>query len=474
MQTLTPKDRMKQKRKILIVDDEQPTIDSLEILLGLDFELIIARSGETALSLVKQQAVDLVFLDITLPGIDGFEVLKEIKIYDDTIEVVMLTADEKARTAMRAMELGAFHYITKPYDKDDIFLVTRRVFEKKNMAEEILSLRDEVKQLDLFHGIVGQSASIREIYKLITKVAATDSTILITGESGTGKELVAKAIHIRSNRKDEHFKAINCGAIPENLLESELFGHEKGAFTGAAERKIGKFEMANGGTLMLDEISAMQETLQVKLLRVLQENEIERVGGVKTIPIDVRIIAATNQNMQKLVETGTFREDLFYRINVIHIHLPPLRDRKGDVVLLADHFLRIYSKKFNKPLQEFSPEAKKVLDEYSWPGNVRELKNVIERTVALADGTIIRKEDLPLDLAIPKGESQYQEGFSLKDTLDAYERKVILSILERVDWNQTRAAEILGIHRNTLLGKLDYFQIKVRQLKEDRKSEIFS
>lgn len=467
---------MRLKRNILIVDDEQPTIDSLEILLGDDYRLLVARSGEQALRLIKSQSVDMAFLDITLQGIDGFEVLKEIKKHDESIEVVMLTADEKARTAMRAVELGAFHYITKPYDKDDIFLVMRRIFEKKNMADEIVRLRDEVKNEEYYHGIVGQSPRMRELYKLLTKIAATDSTVLITGESGTGKELVAKAIHFQSARRELYFKAINCGAIPEYLLESELFGHEKGAFTGAVEKKVGKFEMADGGTLLLDEISAMPETLQVKLLRVLQEHEIERVGGVKMIPIDVRIIAATNCNMPKLIKAGDFREDLFYRLNVIHIHLPPLRERKEDIILLADHFLRHYAKKFNKAVQAYSEEAKRILSEYPWPGNIRELKNVIERTIALTDTEIIPKEDLPMDLSIPRADAvdSAHELLSLREYMDAYEKKIIMSVLERVEWNQTRAAEVLGIHRNTLLAKLDYFQIRVRQLKEEKKSEIVS
>ena len=467
---------MRQRRKILIVDDEQPVIDSLQLLLEPDFDILLAPNGESALQLIKQKPVDLVFLDITLPGISGFEVLKEIKLYDESLEVVMLTADEKVKTAMRAMELGAFHYITKPYDKDDILLITRRVFEKKNMADEITSLRDEVKQHDAFFGMIGHSPQIQNVYKLITKVAGTDSTVLITGESGTGKELVAKAIHHQSPRREAQFKAINCGAIPEHLLESELFGHEKGAFTGASERKIGKFEMANGGTLLLDEITAMSQTLQVKLLRVLQEQEIERIGGVKCIPIDVRIIAATNGFIQRCIEEGSFREDLYYRLNVIRVHLPPLRERSGDNILLAEYYLKYFSKKFRKSIKEFSSEAKQVLQTYPWPGNIRELRNIIERIVVLTDSQVLGIEDLPLDLTLPQTafSMESEENFSLKDTIDGYERKVILSILERVRWNQTRAAEILGIHRNTLLAKLDVYQIKVRQLKEGKRDEIYS
>ncbi len=464
---------MKQKRKILVVDDEQPTIDSMEILLGNDYTLLIANSGLEALRRIKKESIDLVFLDINLPVMDGFEVLKAIKNYDESLEVVMLTADEKAKTAMKAMELGAFHYITKPYDKDDIFLVLHRVFEKKNMADEITSLRDEVKHSEFSHGIIGQSPAIKEIFKLINKIAPTDSTVLLTGESGTGKELVAKAIHAQSLRHQANFKAINCGAIPEHLLESELFGHEKGAFTGAIEKKVGKFEMANGGTLLLDEISSMPQTLQVKLLRVLQEKEIERVGGTKAIPIDVRIIAATNGSIPKLIEAGIFREDLFYRLNVIQIHLPPLRERKEDILLLATFFLSLFTQKLNRPIQSFSHKARRVLEEYPWPGNVRELKNVVERTVAISDGPLIETEDLPLDMVIPRGDfSKSQNKFSLKETMDEYEKKVILSVLERMEWNQTRTAEVLGIHRNTLLAKLDSLDIQVKELKQSSEEQV--
>ena len=464
---------MKQKRNILIVEDEQPTIDSLEILLGDDFNLIVSRTGEEALKSISSLAIDLVFLDIKLPGMDGFDVLREIKKMDDSIDVVMLTADDKAKTAMRALESGAFHYITKPYDKDDLLLVTRRVFEKKNMAEEIIILRDEVQNLDSFHQMIGQNPKMREIYQLIAKVAPTDSTILITGESGTGKELVAKAIHFQSPRKNNYFKAINCGAIPEHLLESELFGHEKGAFTGANERKIGKFEMVNGGTLLLDEISAMDELLQVKLLRVLQEHEIERVGGTKTIPIDVRIIAASNADLQKLVEEGRFREDLYYRLNVIHMKVAPLRERASDIPFLAVYFLKFFAEKFNKPVKGFTERAKESLQRYAWPGNVRELKNVIERAVVLSEEELITNDNFPLDLIVPPHHfSEHEELFSLKTILDTYERKVLLNVLQRFDWNQTKAAEVLGIHRNTLLAKLESLKINVKQLKQGDETQV--
>ena len=461
---------MTYKHTILIIDDEQPTVDSLEILLGNHFNLLIARSRAEALQKLKSTHVDLAFLDITLPDANGFEVLKEIKAHDPSVDVVMLTADERAKSAMRAIEHGAFHYITKPYDKDDIWLVVRRVFEKRSMTREIISLRDDVEQIDHFHNLVGKSPKMQDVYKMIQKVAAADTAVLITGESGTGKELVAKAIHLQSVRKNKYFKAINCGAIPEHLLESELFGYEKGAFTGATERKIGKFEMASGGTLFLDEISAMKDVLQIKLLRVLQEQEIERVGGLKPIPIDVRIIAATNANIRKLIDGGDFRQDLYYRINVIHIHLPPLRERQEDILMLAEHFSKLFSSKFNKPVADFTAAARDVLTDYAWPGNVRELRNVVERAVVLNEGGPIGKEHFPLEMSIcrPLAAAELPQSFALKEVVDQYEKQVLLRVLERVHWNQTKAAEVLGIHRNTLLIKLDAFNIQVKQLKQAR------
>lgn len=460
---------VKSKQTILIVDDEQPTVDSLELLLGETFNLVVVRSGEEALECIKSKTIDLVFLDITLLGMDGLETLKRIKQFDENIEVVMLTADEKAKTAMRAIELGAFHYITKPYDRDDILLVTRRVFEKKMMAAAIVSLRDDVQEMSYLHNIIGQSESMLKVYKLIEKVAQTDSSVLITGESGTGKELVAKAIHYQSSRRDNPFKAINCGSIPENLLESELFGYEKGAFTGAVNRKIGKFEMANGGTLFLDEISSMKEFLQIKLLRVLQEREIERVGGTQTIPVDVRIVAATNAHLRQLIENGQFREDLYYRINVIHIHLPLLREREGDIELLAENFLQFFSSKFKKPIQGLTEEALECLKKYPWPGNVRELRNVIERAVVLTDSDRIGKASLPLELSFAVPVDAFSSGEQvcpLDQVMDSYERKVLLNVLEHASWNQTKAAEMLGIHRNTLLVKMSNLGIDAKKNKK--------
>jgi len=465
---------MKSKRVILIVDDEAPTFESLDVLLGDDYHLLVTKSGEEAIDVVQSHPIDLAFLDITLPGMDGFEVLRMMKLHDESIEVVMLTADEKAKSAMRAIELGAFHYLTKPFDKDDILLLVHRIFEKKKMVEEITSLRDEIEQ-HAFHNIIGKSKQMKELFNVIKRVSETDSSILITGESGTGKELVARAIHARSPRKDKYFKAINCGAIPDHLLESELFGHEKGAFTGAHERKIGKFEMANQGTIFLDEISAMPQKMQVKLLRVLQEREIERIGSSKTIAVDLRIIAASNAHMRKLVEKGAFREDLYYRLNVIPLHLPPLRERNRDILLLAHYFLKFFSTKFNKPIKGFLQDAKDALQGYAWPGNVRELRNVIERAIVLSESEWISKQDLPIDLAIKQGFSglvpSSHSTFSLKEALDAYEKRLVLEILERVEWNQTKAAEMLRIHRNTLLAKLDDFGIDTKQLKREQESK---
>lgn len=458
-------------KKILVVDDEQPTIDSLELLLSQDFTLLVARNGEDALKLIKEEPISLVFLDISLPIMDGFEVLTHIKKYDAQIPVVMLTADDRSKTAMKALELGAFHYLSKPYHKDDIFLIVRRVFETKVMQEEIISLRDDVERMSHDHDMIGQSAAIREIYETLGKVARTSTTLLLTGESGTGKELVAKAIHSQSARKNKRFKAINCGAIPEHLLESELFGHEKGAFTGANQKKIGKFEMSHGGTIFLDEISTMPMTLQVKLLRVLQEREIERIGGRAVIPIDVRIIAATNVSLKDLVDAGKFRQDLYYRLNVIHLHLPPLRHREGDAALLAKHFLAHFVKTFRKPIHGFSSEAMKLLTEYSWPGNIRELRNVVERATVISDGPLLEVAHFPIELSVPTETDLPEQGGGfppLKSLMERYERNIILRVLERTKWNQTKAANLLGIHRNTLIAKLDSLDINVKALKQEK------
>lgn len=461
-------------KTILVVDDEASVNKSIEIILGGNYQILKAEEPQKAWELLKTSPVDLVFVDLTFPSgdHDGFWLLEKIQNLGEKIIVIILSATDQAKTAVRALKLGAFDYIAKPYEAEEIQVVVDRAFETKRLETELDYLREEEKKNNRFEDIIGQDPSIRVIYDQIRKAASVESTVLITGETGTGKELVARAIRSHGSYKDKPFVAINCGAIPDNLMESELFGHEKGAFTGAIDRRIGKFEIADGGTIFLDEISCMEERLQVKLLRVLQEKEFERIGSTKTFHINVRVIAATNSDIQDLIRKKLFREDLYYRLNVIRVHLPPLRERPADIPLLARHFLSEFARQFSRKVTTFDDEALEVLKNYSWPGNVREMRNVIERTMVLVDGPKIRKRDLPIDLILAQSTETNAEGnFSLKAETEKFEKNLILNLLERNKWNQTKVADILGIHRNTLLQKLQGFGVKVHELKAEDRSQ---
>ena len=442
---------------ILIVDDEPGVRESFRAILADRYEVREAEDGPSALKIVSSQPVNLMILDVRLPGMEGIEILERVKILDEGIEVIMVTAVKTIKTAVEAIKLGAYDYITKPFEVEEILSVVNRVLEKQALEREVLYLRTELSQRDGFDDIVGRHHTMAQIYELISHVAETTVTVLITGESGTGKELIARATHRQGPRRNKPFVTVNCAAIPEHLLETELFGHEKGAFTSAYYKKIGKFELATGGTLFLDEVGSLRLDLQAKLLRVLQEREFERVGGVKPIKVDVRIIAATNINLKRAVAGGLFREDLFYRLNVVHIHIPPLRERREDIPLLVDHFLKKHNQQFGKAVVRLSKAALTVLQSYEWPGNVRELENIIERSVALSRGSVIHVEDLPLELValgrVPAG-GQPIAGLALKRALRQFERQFIFRVMERVEWNQTHAARILGLHRNTLQTKL--------------------
>jgi DNA-binding NtrC family response regulator len=382
---------------ILVVDDDPGLRESFRLILEDEFEVLDVPDGQQALEIVRSCQVDLVLLDIRLPGIDGLEVLERIKGLDEQLDVILVTAVKTVRTAVSAMKLGALDYLTKPFDEDEVLALIRRALEKRALEREVVFLRSELARREDFHEMVGQSAEMRKLAVLVGQVARTTATVLITGESGTGKELLARAIHRQGPRRERPFVAVNPAAITDTLMESELFGHERGAFTGAYQRKLGRFELAQGGTLFLDEIGSLKPELQAKLLRVLQEREMERVGGTHTVKLDVRIIAATNADLRQAVASQAFREDLYYRLNVVQISMPALRDRREDVGVLADHFVRRYRQQFGKPVTGLAPEALAALAEYSWPGNVRELQNVIERCVALAEGPLIRLSDLPLD-----------------------------------------------------------------------------
>src|SRR5436309_515116 len=429
---------------ILVVDDEPGLRESFRLILDDEYEVVDVPDGGAALDVLRSSQVDLVLLDIRLPGMDGIEVLERIKALDEAVEVILVTAVKTVRTAVAAMKLGAFDYVTKPFEEDELLSLVRRALERRSLEREVVYLRSELERHHDFDEIVGQHPEMQKLYRLVTNVARTPTTVLITGESGTGKELIARAIHRQSPRRDKPFVAVNPAAVAETLMESELFGHEKGAFTGAFQRKLGKFELAQGGTLFLDEIATLRPELQAKLLRVLQEREIERVGAGRAIKIDVRIIAATNVDLTEAVSTGTFRDDLYYRLNVVPVAVPPLRDRRDDVPLLVAHFVRRYTQAFNKRLEGLTPEALKALHDYPWPGNVRELQNVIERVVALVDGPVVGLNDIPLDLLLPDSRARVRDTamLPLKQATDEFERQIVTRVLERVHWNRSEAARI--------------------------------
>jgi two-component system, NtrC family, response regulator AtoC len=447
---------------VLVVDDDPGLRESFRLILEDEYEVVEATDGPRALEIVRSSQIDLVLLDIRLPDMDGIEVLERIKALDEQIEVILVTAVKTVRTAVAAMKLGAFDYVTKPFEEEELLSLIRRALERRSLEREVVFLRSELARRTDADEIVGQHAEMQKLGRLITQMARTDTTVLLLGESGTGKELIARAIHRQSARREKPFVAVNPAAISETLMESELFGHEKGAFTGAMHRKLGKFEMAQGGTFFLDEIATLRAELQVKLLRVLQEREIERVGGMRTIKIDVRIIAATNVDLRQAVARETFREDLYYRLHVVPIHVPPLRERREDVPLLLEHFIRRYSRKFGKPTPSVSPEALAAMRDYPWPGNVRELQNVVERLVALVDGPVIGLNDLPLDLLLPDHRVKVleAEALPLRKATDEFERQIVLRVLERVGWNQSEAARILGVHRNSLKTRVDRWKVK--------------
>jgi two-component system response regulator AtoC len=440
---------------VLVVDDDPGLRESFRLILDDEYDVVEAPDGDVALETVRTSQVDLILLDIRLPGADGIEVLERIKAFDDGVEVILVTAVKTLRTAVAAMKLGAFDYLTKPFEEDELLALLRRALERRALEREVMFLRSELARRHDFDELVGQHPEMQQLYRLIAQVARTTTTVLITGESGTGKELVARAIHRQGPRRDKPFVPVNPAALSDTLMESELFGHEKGAFTGAHQRKLGRFELAQGGTIFLDEISSLKPELQATLLRVLQEREFERVGGTRAIRLDVRVIAATNVDLKQAVAQGRFREDLYYRLAVMPIAVPPLRERGEDIQLLVQHFIRRYSQEFNRRVQGVTPEAFAVLREYSWPGNVRELQNVIERLVGLVDGPLIGVGDLPLDLLLPNQRvGREAAALPLHEAREDFERQIALRVLERVRWNVSEAARILGVHRNSLKLKI--------------------
>ncbi len=451
------------RSSILVVDDDPSVREALRIMLQDDYHPIPVASGLEALEKVqKLPVIDLVLLDINMPDEDGIETLRKIKEFDPNLEVIMVTANRTAEAAMKAIKFGAYDYVTKPFDINELTTIINRALEKRNLTRMNQVLTKEIDGL-VDSELIGKSAAMQTIYSLIEKVAVSDSTVLIHGESGTGKELVARALHKKGNRSHHPFVAVNCAAIPSELVESEFFGHERGAFTSAVARKIGKFEFANGGVIFLDDVSGLSLPIQAKLLRVLQEKEIVRVGSNEVIPVDVRVIAATNDDLKLLIKQNRFREDLYYRLKVVPIELPPLRARREDIPSLVEHFVNKNCERQHKSIKRVEPETLSLLGNYNWPGNVRELENLIEMLVLLASGETITIKDLPANILtnqiIPES-VESSEGISLKKARQQFERQFILRVLEKVRWNQTKAAKVMGIHRNTLILKMEELDIR--------------
>lgn len=452
--------------KILVVEDQDAMRESLVIAFKDEgYQVEGVASGEEAIQRLGNNVYDLVVTDLKMKKVDGLEVLKAVKAANSSTEVVLITAYGTISTAVQAIRDGAYDYVTKPFRHQEILKVAKKALEKKVLKDRVRYLEGEIRDKYRFEGIVGNSNAMLEVLKVTSHVCRTESTVLITGESGTGKELIARAIHYNSPRKDAPFVVINCGALPENLQESELFGHVKGSFTGAVKDKMGLFQQAQKGTILLDEIGETLPSTQVKLLRFLQDGEIRPVGGNKAMYVDTRIIAATNENLEKAVESGRFRKDLFYRINVIRIHIPPLRERREDIPLLVEYFLEKILEKLNKGKKTLSNEAMSALSNYDWPGNIRELQNIIERAVALSRNEVINAEELPIPVdefvTLTKNPLEHEKKRSLiVTTLSEQEKNAIIEALNKYGGNQTKVAKVLGISTTTLWRKIKKYRIK--------------
>jgi DNA-binding NtrC family response regulator len=447
--------------KILVIDDSPEIVNLFsEFLRTEGYEVDTAEDGARGISLIERNSYDLIVTDLKMPDTDGMEVLKYIREHSPDTLCIILTGYGTVKNAVEAIKMGAYDYLTKPVKMDEILVTFQRAFEYRDLKRENLHLRNQLKKKYRFENIIGDSEKMEKVFEVMEKVADTDSTVLILGESGTGKELVAQAIHYRSYRREKPFVPVNCAAIPAELLESELFGHEKGAFTNAIRMRIGRFELANGGTVFLDEIGDMNPLLQSKLLRVLQERQFERVGGTKTIKTDIRIVAATHQNLKALVQQRKFREDLYYRLNVIPMEIPPLRERKTDIPLLAHYFLDQFNRRKKKKVRGIREDAMSRLRQYEWPGNVRELENTIERVIILLDGDLVTPADLPDKFhEIPRAETAQtadipESGISLDDAVNEFERNLILQALIKTGWVKNKAAQLLNLNRTTLIEKI--------------------
>jgi len=452
---------MEKDVNILVVDDEEIVRESLCSWLKEDgYQAESVEDGFKALDIIKKKPWNVLFVDLKMPGMDGLEVMRRAKALQPEVPIVIITAYATVNTAVEAMKEGAYDYLVKPFNPEEISLIIRRLIEKQALLKENIFLRKELKKQFYFQDLISKSRKMQDIFELARTVAKSTSTILILGESGTGKELLARAIHLESLRADTPFVSVSCAALTETLLESELFGHEKGAFTHAISQKKGKFEMAHGGTIFLDEIGDIGAKLQLDLLRILQEKEFSRVGGNEVIKVDVRIIAATNRDLKKAIEEGKFREDLYYRLNVISILIPPLRERKEDIPLLVDHFIEKFNIEMKKKIEGISPEALNSIMAYIWPGNVRELENTIERAMVITKGTMINVEDLGLPSRAEENSLTCAAPPSGDKSMKAVEKYHMAKILKENDWNIQRSAEILGIDRVTLYNKIRKYELK--------------
>ena len=443
--------------RILVVDNEERMCHVLKAALETEqYTVGIAFDGSSALETFRRDPYDLLIVDLKMPGIDGISVLEQVKKENSHTEVILMTAYASAQTAVEAMKKGAYDYLVKPFEMDELKLKVEHVLEKQRISQENVSLRNELRMKFSLKNVIGQSEAMQKIYRMVHKVTKSDVTVLLLGESGTGKELVARAIHELSARATFPFVAVNCGALPEQLLESELFGYEKGAFTGADKRKLGHFEVAGEGTIFLDEIGEISPATQVKLLRVLQAHELVRVGGTEAIPVKARVTAATNRNLEEALKNGEFREDLYYRINVFPIVLPPLRDRRDDIPDLVSHFL----KKHGGPQTQIQPDALSPLLNYQWPGNVRELENILERTIIMSGGGVLTTTDLPSHIVsgiqVTVGDFESSQEFHL----DKVERDLIIQALKKSEGNKTEAAKLLGVTRRKLYSMMDRLGIQ--------------
>ena len=464
--------------RILVVDDEEIVIRSCLRILGEgDYIVEGVQSGEEALRRIDENHIDVLILDIMMPKMDGLEVLQRVKETHPDIDVIMVTGLSQIETAVRSMKLGAFDYLPKPFDPDELKLLVERALERRRLLQENLNLRSEVSSKYRFENIIGSSPAMQSVYRLVAQCAPTNSTVLITGESGTGKELIARAIHFNSLRKDKPFVPVDCNALSEALLESELFGHVKGSFTGAVLNKKGMFEIASGGSLFMDEIGNISLSTQAKLLRVIQEREFRAVGDTRTQPANIRLLTATNKDLKAMVAEGTFREDLFYRINIFPIHMPSLRERRDDIPALAFHFLNVFSEELGKKITEISEGAMNALVNYEWPGNVRELENTIHRAMILANDKVIRRAHLANiidaspapDIDVPRTGDELKriKKLAREKSVEGIEKLFVLEALKRNAWNVTRSAEETGMQRANFQALMKKYQIRIRGTEEN-------